>query len=249
MARDPGQVDLVTLEARIGVSWPSLQLDVEFRVESGRTLAIMGPNGAGKSTALRALAGLLAIHEGFVRVNGATWDDPKASMYVPPGERNVGLVFQDHLLFAHMTVLDNVAFGPRAHGLSRTDARALASDCLDRLGLAQLAGQHPRQLSGGQSQRVALARALVNRPDLLLLDEPLASLDVVTRRHMRAEISRDLDTVRPMTILVTHDPDDARHLADDVVVIEEGRIVQRGTPDELASRPATPYIAELFDRT
>jgi molybdate transport system ATP-binding protein len=172
-----------------------------------------------------------------------------ASTFVPARERNVGLVFQDHVLFAHMTVLDNVAFGPRARGRSKSDARQLASDYLDRLGLAHLADNHPGQLSGGQSQRVALARALVNRPDLLLLDEPLASLDVVTRRHMRTEISHDLGTARPMTILVTHDPDDARHLADDVVVIEEGRIVQRGMPDELVARPATPYIAELFGRT
>ncbi|MFM8857249.1 MAG: ABC transporter ATP-binding protein [Actinomycetota bacterium] len=239
----------MTLETRIGISWPSLQLDVDLRVESGRTLAIMGPNGAGKSTALRALAGLLALHEGFVRVDGAIWDDPKASKFMPAPERNVGLVFQDHLLFAHMTVLDNVAFGPRARGHSKNEARELASDCLNRLCLGHLADNHPRQLSGGQSQRVALARALVNRPDLLLLDEPLASLDVVTRRHMRTEISRDLGTLHPMTILVTHDPEDARLLADDVVVIEHGKIVQRGTPDELATRPATPYVAELFDRT
>lgn len=238
----------MTLETRIGVSWPNLQLDVDLRIEKGHTLAIMGPNGAGKSTVLRALAGLLPLHEGFIRVNGTTWDDPTSSVFVSTRERNVGLVFQDHLLFAHKTVLDNVAFGPRAHGRPIRDARELASDYLDRLGLAHLADNHPRQLSGGQSQRVALARALVNRPDLLLLDEPLASLDVVTRRHMRSEISRDLDTVRPMTILVTHDPDDARHLADDVVVIEEGRIVQHGTPDELTARPATPYVTELFQR-
>jgi molybdate transport system ATP-binding protein len=238
----------MTLETRIGVAWPNLWLDVDLRVESGRTLAIMGPNGAGKSTALRSLAGLLALDEGFVLVNGETWDDPKASRFMPARERNVGLVFQDHLLFDHMTVLDNVAFGPRARGHSKSDARELASDYLERLDLAHLADSHPKQLSGGQSQRVALARALVSRPDLLLLDEPLASLDVVTRRHMRTEISHDLGTARPMTILVTHDPDDARHLADDVVVIEEGRIVQRGTPGDLAARPATPYIAELFDR-
>lgn len=248
MARNSGQVRLMTLETRIGISWPRLQLDVDFHVESGRTLAIMGPNGAGKSTALRALAGLLALDEGFVRVNGETWDDPETSTFMPAPERNIGLVFQDHLLFAHMTVLDNVAFGPRARGRSKIEARELASDCLARLGLAHLADSHPRQLSGGQSQRVALARALVNRPPLLLLDEPLASLDVVTRRHMRSEISRDIGTLRPMTILVTHDPEDARLLADDVVVMEKGRIVQRGTPDDLATRPATPYIAELFDR-
>ena len=239
----------MTLTAQIIISWPQLHLDVDLHVQPGRTLAIMGPNGAGKSTILRALAGLLPIEKGRVLVKGHTWDDPDRGVLAPSGARNVGLVFQDHLLFAHMTVLDNVAFGPRARGCSKSEARHHAAECLERLGLSNLSDARPTALSGGQSQRVALARALVNRPEVLLLDEPLASLDVVTRRQMRSEISRDLATYAPMSILVTHDPDDARHLADDVIVIEAGQVVQRGTPDELSTQPATPYVAELFGRT
>lgn len=239
----------MTLAAHIGISWPALELDVDIRVDDGRTLAVMGPNGAGKSTVLRALAGLLPLDRGSIRSNDAIWDDPTARTFTPPGARNVGLVFQDHLLFRHMTVLDNVAFGPRARGRSKDEARTDASACLDRLGLSDLAVFRPVHLSGGQSQRVALARALVNRPNLLLLDEPLASLDVLTRRDMRTEIAATLAEFRPITVLVTHDPDDARHLADDVIVIEHGRIVQHGTPTELSTRPATAYVAELFGST
>ncbi len=236
----------MTLTAQIGIAWPALNVEVDLDLAAGRTLAIMGPNGAGKSSVLRAFAGLLPLHTGFIRSSEIVWDDPARGSFVSAGERNVGLVFQDHLLFAHMTVLDNVAFGPRARGRTVDQARREAADCLERLGLAELASSRPRQLSGGQSQRVALARALVNKPNLLLLDEPLASLDVVTRRRMRSEITRDLASYRPMTILVTHDPDDARHLADDVMVIENGRVVQFGTLAEVSEEPATPYISQLF---
>lgn len=236
----------MTLSAKIGITWPSVQIDVDLDVDPGCTLAIMGPNGAGKSTILRALAGLLPIHSGCIRSGEVIWDDPVTRSFTSVGDRNIGLVFQDHVLFGHMTVLDNVAFGPRARGQSVREARRVAGECLERFDLTNLANVRPFQLSGGQSQRVALARALVNRPELVLLDEPLASLDVVTRRHMRAEIARDLDAHGPMTILVTHDPDDARHLADSILVIEGGRIVQHGSPNDLEKRPATPYIAELF---
>ena len=239
----------MTLSARIGIAWPSLEIDVRIELESARTLAIVGPNGAGKSTVLRALAGLLSIHRGHIRCRDEVWDDPDSGAFTSPGNRNVGLVFQDHLLFGHMTVLDNVAFGPRARGRSVSAARQEAAQCLQRLDLDHLAQSRPSQLSGGQSQRVALARALVNRPGLLLLDEPLASLDVTTRRRMRSEISRDIASYAPMTILVSHDPEDARQLADQMIVVEEGVVTQQGAPDELASRPATPYIAELLGRS
>lgn len=236
----------MTLAAHIKISWPTLDLDVDVSLDAGRTLAIVGPNGAGKSTVLRALAGLTPIHHGRIHVSDETWDEPERNTFVEPRHRHVGLVFQDHLLFRHLTALDNVAFGPRARGRSKLDARQLAMACLERVGLRDLADSRPAGLSGGQSQRVALARALVDQPRLMLLDEPLASLDVVTRRRMRSEIARDLEAFRPMTILVTHDPDDARALADDIVVLEDGRIVQRGTTRDLEADPATPYVAELF---
>lgn len=239
----------MTLEAHIGVDWPSLTLEVDIRLQKGSVLAIMGPNGAGKSTVLRALAGLLPVQRGRISLSNRLWDDPDSRAFVPARQRNVGLVFQDHLLFRHLTVLGNVAFGPRARGLSKTAARAEASACLERLGLSDLGPVFPAQLSGGQSQRVALARALVNRPELLLLDEPLAALDVVTRRHIRTEIARDLADHRPTTILVTHDSHDALTLADDVLIIENGRAVQHGPVREVADSPATSYVAALFEQT
>ncbi len=234
------------LSSEICIEWPTLHLDVAFDVGAGGTIAIMGPNGAGKSTIVRCLAGLTPIHSGRIRWNDTVWDEPSHETFIAPGGRQVGLVFQDHVLFPHLTALDNVAFGPRARGYSRRDARRSAADCLERLGLSDLAQARPMHLSGGQSQRVALARALVHPPNLLLLDEPLASLDVVTRRRIRHEIAQDLHASATMTILVTHDPEDARSLASDVIVIEDGRIAQRGTPDELSRSPATPYVAELF---
>lgn len=246
MARYSRKDASLTLDAHIVITWPALNLEVELRLESGRTLAIMGPNGAGKSTVLRALAGLTPIHRGRISMDGVVWDDPARDSFVEPGSRNVGLVFQDHLLFRHLTVLDNVAFGPRARGLDKRSALANATECLEQFGLESLADVHPSRLSGGQSQRVALARALVNGPRLLLLDEPLAALDVLTRRHMRQEIARGIGRTRPTTILVTHDPEDARQMADEVVVIENGSVVQRGSVEELVTRPATAYISELF---
>lgn len=236
----------MNMEARIHISWPSVDIDVDLRVDTGRTIAIMGPNGAGKSTILRCLAGLLAVHSGTISMAGTVWDDPGRRVFVPPRERNVGVVFQDHLLFAHLDALNNVAFGPRARGVSVREARTRALDCLQRTNLADLATTYPAQLSGGQSQRVALARALVNRPSLLLLDEPLAALDVVTRRQMRSEISRVLADYQTTTLIVTHDPDDARQVADEVVIVENGGIVQRGTVHELTTHPASAYVAELF---
>lgn len=236
----------MTLTAAVRIRWSRLDLDITMNLEPGRIVAVMGPNGAGKSTLIRALAGLTPIHEGRIESDGAIWDDPRSGSFVPPASRNVGLVFQDHLLFGNMTVLENVAFGPRARGASRRQATDAGRACLERLGIADLADLLPEHLSGGQCQRVALARALVNQPAVLLLDEPLASLDITTRRQMRTEISRELGASRPMTVLVTHDPDDARQLADHVVVIEEGRIVQSGTCADLADHPSTPYVRELF---
>jgi molybdate transport system ATP-binding protein len=157
----------------------------------------------------------------------------------------VGVIFQDYLLFPHLTALENVAFGPRCHGMPRAQARALAADLLDRMGLADHAGVKPRRLSGGQAQRVALARALATGPRLLLLDEPLAALDARARLDVRAELRRHLAAFEAVAVLVTHDPLDAMVLADRLVVIEHGRVVQEGTPTEIARRPRTDYIARL----
>jgi len=162
-----------------------------------------------------------------------------------PESRPVGVVFQDYLLFPHLSALDNVAFGPRCHGATKAEARAGAAEWLERMGLTAHAGSKPRKLSGGQAQRVALARALATHPRLLLLDEPLAALDARTRLDVRAQLRHHLAGFEAVAVLVTHDPLDAMVLADRLVVVEDGRVVQEGTPPDIARRPRTDYIAHL----
>ncbi|MDR7339186.1 MULTISPECIES: ABC transporter ATP-binding protein [Glycomyces] len=164
---------------------------------------------------------------------------------MPPEARRIGVVFQDYLLFPHLTAIDNVAFGPRRRGQGRAESRALAAEWLDRVGLAEFGKRRPKQLSGGQAQRVALARALATDPALLLLDEPLAALDARTRLDTRAELHRHLAGHSGPAIVVTHDPVDALMLADRLVVIENGRAVQEGDAESVTARPRTDYIARL----
>ncbi|UWE11626.1 ABC transporter ATP-binding protein [Actinacidiphila bryophytorum] len=233
------------LDAHLLLDRGSFTLDVALSVRPGEVLALLGPNGAGKTTALRALAGLAPLTGGHLRLDGETLEDPALRRRTPPEARPVGVIFQDYLLFPHLTALENVAFGPRCQGMSRAAARALAAGLLDRMGLADHAGAKPRRLSGGQAQRVALARALATGPRLLLLDEPLAALDARARLDVRAELRRHLAAFEAVAILVTHDPLDAMVLADRLVVIEDGRRVQEGTPAEIARRPRTDYVARL----
>ncbi|WP_018505563.1 ABC transporter ATP-binding protein [Parafrankia discariae] len=234
------------LIARIGVDLGALRLDAELTVAPGRTLAVLGPNGAGKTTLLRALAGLVPLRRGRITLDGAVLDDPAAGRYVAPERRGAGYVFQDYLLFPHLSAVDNVAFGPRVrHRTRRGPARAAALEWLARLGLAEVAHLRPAALSGGQAQRVALARALAPGPGMLLLDEPLSALDAGTRLEVRAEIRALLPTLGVPVVMVTHDPVDALTLADEVAVLEGGRVVQRGEPTEVITRPRTPYVARL----
>jgi molybdate transport system ATP-binding protein len=234
----------VSLSARVVVRRGSLALDVQMDVADGEVLAVLGPNGAGKSTLLRVLAGLLPPDGGSVVLDGsAVWDDD--ATHVPAHRRELGMVFQDHLLFPHLSVADNVAFGLRTRGVRNAAARTTAEGWLARVGLDGLGSRRPAQLSGGQAQRAALARALVGDPRLLLLDEPLSALDARTRLVVRAELRRHLAEFAGSTVLVTHDPVDAMAMADRVVVVEGGRVVQTGTPDEVNRRPRTDYVARL----
>ncbi|MEV7180545.1 ABC transporter ATP-binding protein [Kitasatospora sp. NPDC093679] len=233
------------LDARLRVDRAAFSLDLSLTAAPGEVLALLGPNGAGKSTALRALAGLLPLTDGRLALDGTVLEDPAAGLHTPAEERPVGVVFQDYLLFPHLGALDNIAFGLRCRGLRKAAAREAARPWLERMGLAEHAASRPRSLSGGQAQRVALARALAVRPRLLLLDEPLAALDARTRLDVRAQLRRHLAEFEAVAVLVTHDPLDAMVLADRLVVIEDGREVQSGTPADIARHPRTDYIARL----
>ena len=235
----------MSLSAAVRVRRGSLEVGVDLEVADGEVLAVLGPNGAGKSSVLRVLAGLLEPHGGRVTVGDQVWDDAAARTHLPPHLRSLGVVFQDALLFPHLSVADNVAFGLRTRGMRRGPARQAADQWLARVGVGDVTDRRPAELSGGQAQRVALARALVGEPRLLLLDEPLSALDARTRLTVRAELRRHLADFAGSTVLVTHDPVDAMALADRVVVVEEGRVVQAGTPAEVNRAPRTDYVARL----
>jgi molybdate transport system ATP-binding protein len=235
----------MSLDARIRVSLGALQLDVPLDAEPGQTVVLLGPNGAGKTTVLRAIAGLLALDEGRVAVDGQVLDDPTSGAWIPTERRPIGYVFQNHALFPHLSALENVAFGLRARGARRREADQQAQAWLERVGVAEYAGARPGALSGGQAQRVALARALVLDPRVLLLDEPLSALDATARVNTRRQLRRHLDDHPGVRIVVTHDPVDAMTLGDRVIVLEAGRVVQAGQLAELRERPRSRYVADL----
>ena len=235
----------MSLRADVQLRRGALDLSVDIEVRPGEVLALLGPNGAGKSTLLRCLAGLAAVDAGRIMIDSNVVDDPVVAAFVAPEDRSVGFVFQNYVLFEHMTVAENVAFGLRASGTPKARALATSHDWLKRVGLAELAAVRPKALSGGQAQRVALVRALATSPRVLLLDEPLAALDVGTRATVRRDLHRHLESFVGMAILVTHDPVDAYALADRVAILDAGRIVQIGTLAEVTARPRSRYVADL----
>ncbi len=230
------------------VSAPGTSLEIDLRVpgrlalafsaEPGDVVAVIGPNGAGKTTLVAALAGL-------VRAEGYALLDGRDLLSLRPPDRRVGLVFQDQVLFPHLSALENVAFGPRARGIDRRAALGTAQGWLERLGIGDLGARKPGELSGGQAQRVAIARALATDPGLLLLDEPMSGLDVGVATALRLELASHLAAYDGITLLVTHDPVDALTVANKVLVIDQGRGLQYGTPDEVAHQPATGHVARL----
>jgi molybdate transport system ATP-binding protein len=235
----------VSLDASIRLTLGPLDLDMAITVEEGEVVALLGPNGAGKTTLLRTIAGLVPFSSGHVRLDGKVLEDPANRQYVPTERRPIGFVFQDYLLFPHITVLENVAFGLRSRGMARQAAAERAIQWLDRVGLKSYAGSRPAELSGGQRQRVALARALAPDPRLLLLDEPLAALDVTTRAEVRRDLKRHLDSFEGIRLVVTHDPIEAVSLADRLIVMEHGHLVQTGTAAEVTEHPRSQYVADL----
>lgn len=235
----------MSLDAAVRLTLGALDLDMELTIEEGEVVALLGPNGAGKTTLLRALAGLVALSSGHVRLDGLVLEDTATRHYVPTERRPIGFVFQDYLLFPHLSVLDNVAFGLRSRGARPHLAAEKARHWLDRVGLSTYAQAKPTELSGGQRQRVALARALAPAPRLLLLDEPLAALDVTVRAEVRRDLKRHLASFDGIRLVVTHDPLEAVALADRLIVMENGRLVQTGTPAEVTERPRSQYVADL----
>ena len=233
------------LSSRIVTRQGTFVVDVALSVSSGSTVALLGPNGAGKSTVLAALAGLLPLTDGIVELNGRVLDDPATGTFVPADQRRVGAVFQDYLLFPHLSVLENVAFGRRARKERKEQARTVAGEWLERLNMSALGDRRPGDLSGGEAQRVALARALATGPEMLLLDEPLAALDVSTRFELRRVLADHLSGFQGPRLLVTHDPTDAFLLADEICVVENGRVTQFGVAEDIRMRPRSPYVADL----
>ncbi|WP_243059217.1 sulfate/molybdate ABC transporter ATP-binding protein [Nocardioides sp. SR21] len=216
-------------------------VEVDLEIGEGETLAILGPNGAGKSTVLAVAAGLLRPDRGRVVLEGRELTGP--GTWVPPHDRRVALLAQEPLLFPHLGVLDNVAFGPRSNGASRRTSHEAARRWLGEVDAADLADRRPRQLSGGQGQRVAVARALAAEPRLLLLDEPLSALDVAVLPALRQTLKRVL--AGRTTVLVTHDVLDALLLADRVVVMEDGRVAEAGPTAEVLERPRSAFAARI----
>jgi molybdate transport system ATP-binding protein len=233
------------LSARVTTRRGGFTLDVDVAVEPGEVVAVLGPNGSGKSTLLGTLAGLFAPESATVTLAERVLTDTTAGVTVPVHRRRVGLLSQQALLFPHLSARDNVAFGPRCAGRGRRAAAAVADRWLAEMGVAELADRRPAELSGGQAQRVAIARALAVEPDLLLLDEPFAALDVDAAPAVRAVLRRVVRDVGQTVLVVTHDVLDAVVLADRLVVLADGEVVEQGPTAEVLARPRSGFAARI----
>jgi iron(III) transport system ATP-binding protein len=218
--------------------------DVSLRVDPGSFLVLLGPSGSGKTTLLRCLAGIEKVSAGTISIGDRVVASGTRT-HVPPDQRDLSMVFQDYALWPHLSARDNVAFALRRRGLPRAECRQRALRMLDRVGLGALAGRYPNELSGGEQQRVALARALIADTGLILCDEPLSNLDADLRERMRVEISTLVREAAATTVYITHDQAEAFALADQVGVLEKGQLVQQGTPEEIYTEPATPFVARF----
>jgi spermidine/putrescine transport system ATP-binding protein len=211
--------------------------DISLDVDRGHFFALLGPSGCGKTTTLRMIGGFEEPTEGRIELGGIDVAP------LPPYKRDVNTVFQSYALFPHLSIFENVAFGLRRRGVKGDELRSRVGEALELVGLAGLERRKPRQLSGGQQQRIALARALVNRPRVLLLDEPLGALDLKLRKEMQLELKRIQHEVGITFVHVTHDQEEAMTMADRIVIMDGGHIEQFGTPSELYERPQTPFVA------
>jgi iron(III) transport system ATP-binding protein len=235
-------LELTHVGKRFGADRPAAVDDLTFSLEAGHILALLGPSGCGKTTTLRLIAGFEAPDAGEIAIGGRVVARAGAGG-VPPEQRSVGVVFQDYALFPHLTVEGNVAFG--LVGVPRAERRARVARMLDLVGLSDLGGRYPHELSGGQQQRVATARALAPAPTLLLLDEPFSNLDADLRAQMRDEVQKVLRATGTTAIFVTHDQEEAFTIADEVGVLNRGRLEQLGSPHTIYHHPVTPFVAEF----
>ena len=217
--------------------------DISLEVRQGQIISLLGPSGCGKTTTLRVIAGFETPDSGSVLITGEDMVGKR------PYERNVGLLFQDYALFPHMTVEQNVSYGMRHRGFDKREIPQRTADKLELVKLTGLEDRRPSQLSGGQQQRVALARALATEPEVMLLDEPLSALDAKLRQELRIELKEILTTVGSTTIVVTHDQEEAMSLAEHVIVMDEGKIMQQGPPTEIYARPENKFVAEFIGRS
>ncbi|GAA0281214.1 ABC transporter ATP-binding protein [Halobacterium noricense] len=213
--------------------------DVSVAVPDGETLGVVGPSGCGKTTTLRTVAGFETPDSG-----GVYFDDRDVT-HVPPENRNAGLVFQSYALFEHMTVAENVAFGPRMHGVGRAERDQRVNELLELLDIAELRDRDPASLSGGQQQRVGVARALAIEPEILLLDEPMTGLDAKLKTRLRAELSDLLDRLDVTALYVTHDQAEAMTMCDRIAVMNDGALEQVGPPADVYHEPATEFVEEF----
>ncbi len=233
------------LKAVLDTHLNTFHLDINFSAGKGKTTVLLGESGAGKSTVLRLLAGLLQPEHGHISLEGNTYFDSERHIAIPPQERPIGYVFQDYVLFPHLTTFENVAFGLRAQHLPRKVVRQRVGEALEQVHLAGYDQRRPAQLSGGQQQRVAIARALALHPQLLLLDEPLAALDIQTRREVRQELRNLLSSAGITTVMVTHQYLEALLFGFHILVLEQGQVIQQGSHRDLLQYPRSSYVAEL----
>jgi iron(III) transport system ATP-binding protein len=242
----PGQAESIAIERvskRYAAASGLALADVSLHVEPGTFVVLLGPSGSGKTTLLRCLAGIERISSGRIAIGSSTVAGEK--VHVPPDRRNLAMVFQDYALWPHLRARDNVAFALRREKLARSDARARTEAMLERVGLGALADRYPNELSGGEQQRVALARALVAGTGLILCDEPLSNLDADLRERMRVEISSLVREAGATAVYITHDQAEAFALADEIGVLQGGRLIQFGRPEQVYTEPASPFVARF----
>src|SRR2546429_2369646 len=233
------------LKAVLDTHLNDFHLEMNLSAEPGKTTVLLGESGAGKSTVLRLLAGLLHPQKGHISLDGTTYFDSERHICIPPQERPFGYVFQDYALFPHLSVFENVASGLRAQHLPRQQIRQRVGEALEQVRLVGYDQRRSTQLSGGQQQRVAIARALALKPQLLLLDEPLAALDVQTRREVRQELRQILSHAGITTVMVTHQHLEGLLFGQRILVLDQGSVIQEGSQQNLLQYPRSSYVAEL----